>query len=90
MPKYVIERDMPGASSLTGAELHTIASKSNEVFASMAPRAQWQHSYVAGDKVYCVYIADDEATVREHATRGGFPVTLVSEVAAVIDATTGE
>jgi hypothetical protein len=90
MPKYVIERELPGAGSLTPAELHSISAKSNQVLADMAPRAQWLQSYVTGDKLYCVYIADDEATVREHAHCGGFPVNAVNLVSTVIDPTTGE
>ena len=90
MPKFVIERELPGAGSLSAAELHTISAKSNQVLADMAPRAQWQHSYVTADKIYCVYVADDEAAVREHAECGGFPATSVSMVTSVIDPITGE
>ncbi|HEY2330759.1 MAG TPA: DUF4242 domain-containing protein [Acidimicrobiales bacterium] len=90
MPKFVIERDLPGAGSLSAAELHTISAKSNEVLADMAPRAQWQHSYVTADKLYCVYLAEDEAAVREHAECGGFPANVVSRVTSTIDPTTGE
>jgi hypothetical protein len=90
MPKYVIERELPGAGSLTADELHTISAKSNAVLADMAPRAQWLHSYVTTDKIYCVYIAEDEAAVREHAECGGFPANVVTPVATVIDPTTGE
>jgi len=73
MQKYVIERDLPGAGKLSPAELQAISQKSVEVLDAMAGRAQWLESFVTGDKLYCVYIADDEATVREHATCGGFP-----------------
>jgi hypothetical protein len=90
MPKYVIERELPGAGSLTTAELQSISAKSNQVLADMAPRAQWQHSYVTDDKLYCVYVADDEAAVFEHATCGGFPANSVARVATIIDPTTGE
>jgi hypothetical protein len=90
MPKYVIERTIPGAGQLSAAELHTIAAKSNQVLAEMAPRVQWQHSYVTGDKIYCVYLAANEAAVREHADGGGFPADSVALVSAVIDPTTGE
>src|SRR5690349_17018976 len=83
MPKYVIERELPGAGSLSEAELHTISTKSNQVLRDMAPRAQWLHSYVTADKLYCVYIADDEAAVREHAECGGFPANAVSQVTTV-------
>ena len=90
MPKYVIERTIPGAGQLSADELHTISAKSNQVLADMAPRVQWQQSYVTGDKIYCVYIAEDEAAVREHAECGGFPADTVALVSAVIDPTTGE
>ena len=90
MPKFVIERNLPGAGSLSGDELHSISAKSNQVLADMAPRVQWQHSYVTADKIYCVYVAEDEAAVREHAEAGGFPANVVSRVTNVIDPTTGE
>lgn len=90
MPKYIIERDLPGAGALHADELQAIAQQSNDVLSSMAPRAQWLRSYVTDDKLFCEYIADDPETVREHATRGGFPVTAVRRVSAVIDPTTAE
>ncbi len=90
MPKFVIERELPGAGKLSAAELHSIAAKSNQVLADMAPRAQWQHSYVTGDKIYCVYVAEDDKAVREHAECGGFPANAISMVTTVIDPTTGE
>ena len=90
MPKFVIERDIPGAGTLTAGQLHEIAKKSCGVLGEMGPKIQWQQSFVTGDKVYCVYIAPDEATVREHAARGGFPANRVSEVKTVIDPTTAE
>ena len=90
MPKFVIERTLPGAGQLSAAELHTISSKSNQVLSDMGGRAQWQQSYVTGDKIYCVYIADDADAVREHAKAGGFPADSVALVSAVIDPTTGE
>ena len=89
MPQYVIERDLPGAGQLTADELHSTSAKSNEVLASMSPRAEWQHSYVTADKIYCVYIADDEETVREHARLGGFPANSVAQVNNVINPATG-
>lgn len=89
MPRYVIERSIPGAGTLSGSELHDISAKSNEVLATMAPRVQWSHSYVTDDKLYCVYIADNADAVREHATCGGFPADVVAEVHAVIDPITG-
>jgi len=73
MPKYVIERDLPGAGALSPAELHTIAVKSNQVVANMGPRIQWVHSYVTDDKLYCVYIAEDEQAIYDHGRCGGFP-----------------
>jgi len=90
MPKYVIERELPGAGSLTADELHAISAKSNEVLASMAPRASWLQSYVTTDKIYCVYMAENEDAVREHAAKGGFPANAVSAVATVIDPSSGE
>ena len=90
MPKYVIERELPGAGQLTSDELHAISAKSNEVLAGMGARAKWQQSYVTDDKIFCVYVADDEAAVLEHAKLGGFPANAVHEVASVIDPSTGE
>lgn len=90
MPKYVIERDIPGAGNLTAAELKSISQTSCGVLSKMGPQIQWLQSYVTADKVYCVYIAPDEATVREHASQGGFPANRVSAVSAVIDPTTAE
>jgi hypothetical protein len=90
MPKYVIEREIPGAGKLSAAELKAISQKSCGVLTKMGPQIQWLQSYVTGDKVYCVYIAPNEKAVREHAQQGGFPANRVSEVAAVIDPTTAE
>jgi hypothetical protein len=90
MPKYVIERDLPGAGQLSASELQAIAQKSNAVLDSMAGRAQWLQSYVTDDKLFCVYIADDPATVEEHAVAGGFPCNGVRHVVTIIDPTTGE
>jgi len=90
MPKYVIERGIPGAGTLSPQELHDISCTSNDVLAKMAPRIQWQHSYVTDDKIYCVYIADDADAVREHARLGGFPADAVELVHTMIDPTTGE
>lgn len=90
MPKYVIEREIPGAGKLSPAELQGISQKSCGVLHSMGPQIQWVHSYVTGDKVYCLYIAPNEAMVREHAERGGFPANRVSEVAAIIDPSTAD
>ena len=90
MPKFVIEREIPGAGQLSQQELHAISQKSCSVLQEMGPRIQWQESFVTGDKIYCVYIAPDEATVREHAQKGGFPANAVSRVTSVIDPTTGD
>jgi hypothetical protein len=90
MPKYVIEREVPGAGNLSPQELHAIAQKSCSVLGKLGPQVQWLHSYVTGDKIYCVYIAPNEAMVREHARQGGFPANRISEVKAVIDPTTAE
>jgi len=90
MPKYVIEREIPGAGSLTAEQLKGISQKSCGVLNGMGPQIQWLHSYVTGDKIYCVYIAPNEALVREHATRGGFPANNVAEVKSIIDPTTAE
>lgn len=90
MPKYVIERDIPGAGNLSAQELKGISQKSCGVLSGMGPQIQWLQSYVTGDKVYCVYIAPDEAMVREHARQGGFPANRVSEVKSIIDPTTAE
>ena len=90
MPKYVIEREIPGAGRISAAELKEISRKSCGVLSKMGPQIQWLHSYVTGDKNYCVYIAPDEKSVREHARQGGFPANVVSQVATVIDPTTAE
>jgi hypothetical protein len=90
MPKYVIERELPGAGQLSADELRAVAGKSKAVLADMAARAQWLHSYVTADKIYCVYVADDEATVLEHAEAGGFPANVISRVSSVIDPVTAE
>lgn len=90
MPKYVIEREIPGAGKLTTADLQGISAKSCGVLRELGPSIQWVESYVTDDKIYCVYIAPNEALVREHARQGGFPVNKVSEVKTVIDPTTGE
>jgi len=89
MPKYLIERNIPGASKLSPQELKAISRKSCGVLTKIGPRIQWVQSYIAGDKIYCVYIAPSEAMVREHAQQGGFPANIVSEVKSIIDPTTG-
>ncbi len=90
MPKYVIERDLPGAGKLSAQDLRNISQKSCSVLEKMGPHIQWIHSYVTGDKIYCVYIAPNEQMVREHAERGGFPANRVSQVTTVIDPVTAE
>lgn len=90
MPKYIIERNIPGASKLTPEQLKGISQTSCTVLSGMGPQIQWKHSYVAGDKIYCVYIAPNEEAIREHATKGGFPANLVTEVSHIIDPTSAE
>lgn len=90
MPKFVIEREIPGAGKLSPADLQAISQKSCGVLNSMGPKIQWLQSFVTDNKIYCVYIAPDEATVREHAAQGGFPANSVAKVATVIDPTTSE
>ena len=90
MPKFVIEREIPGFGNLSDAEVREISQKSVNVLKGMGPGIQWLHSYVTGDKLYCVYLAPDEAAVREHARRGGFPANRISAVRRLIDPTTAE
>jgi len=90
MPKFVIERQVKGVGRSSTAELQSMSQKSCDVLRAMGPEIQWLHSYVTGDKIYCVYIADDEALIREHARKAGFPADSVSRVGAVIDPTTAE
>ena len=90
MPKFVIERVIPGAGEFSPDELRAIAQTSCGVLMDLGPQVQWVHSYVTADKIYCVYIAPDEAAVRKHAGLGGFPADSVSEIHAIIDPTTAE
>lgn len=90
MPKFVIEREVPGAGNLSEKELRELSRKSMDVLKEMGPQIRWLHSYVTGDKIYCVYLAPDEATVREHAKKGGFPANRISAVRRLIDPTTAE
>ena len=90
MPKYVIEREIPGAGNLSSAELQGISQKSCGVLREMGPQIQWVHSYVTSDKIYCVYIAPNEQMIRQHAEQGGFPANRISEIRSVIDPTTAE
>ncbi|TNE78033.1 MAG: DUF4242 domain-containing protein [Gammaproteobacteria bacterium] len=90
MPKYVIERDIPGAGQLSADDLQAISQKSCGVLQGMGPQIQWVQSYVTDDKVYCIYVAPNEEAVLEHARQGGFPADKVSEVRTIIDPTTAE
>jgi len=90
MPRYVIERDIPGAGKLSPQDLQAVSQKSCGVLVKMGRQMQWGHSYVTNDKIYCVYLAPNEEMVREHARQGGFPANRVSAVKAVIDPTTAE
>ncbi|CAI8711773.1 DUF4242 domain-containing protein [Pseudomonas sp. IT-P395] len=90
MPKFVIEREIPGAGKLSEAELKAVSHKSCDVLRELGPQVQWLHSYVTADKIYCVYIAPDEEQVREHARLGGFPANSVARVMTVIDPTTAD
>ena len=90
MPKYVIEREIAGAGNLSQDELHTISQKSCGVLQELGPQVQWVQSFVTDDKIYCIYIAPDEASVRRHAELGGFPANSVAQVRNVIDPTTAE
>lgn len=90
MPKYLIEREIPGAGSLSAQDLKGISQKSCGVLQKMGPEIQWVESYVTGDKVYCVYISPNEEMIREHASQGGFPANRISEIKTMIDPTTAE
>jgi hypothetical protein len=90
MPKYVIERELPGAGNLSAAELQAISQKSNKVLAELGPEIRWLQSYVTDDKIYCVYVAPDKDIIEEHARCGGFPANSISQVSTVIDPSTGE
>ena len=90
MPKYIIERELPGAGKLTGDQLQSISRKSCDVLRKLGSEIQWIESYVTADKIYCVYLAPNEEMVREHARQGGFPANRVSAVARMIDPTTAE
>ena len=90
MPKYIIERDIPGAGQLSSSDLQGIAQKSCGILKEMGPQIQWVESYVTDDKVYCTYIAPNEEAIRQHAQQGGFPANKICEVKTVIDPTTSE
>ncbi len=88
LKRYVIEREIPSVGSSSEQDLSGAAATSNAALAKLAPRVQWEHSYVAGDKTFCIYLAEDEEAIREHAEISGFPASLITEVKAVIDPTT--
>lgn len=90
MPKYIIERDIPNAGILSAQELQGISQKSCSILNKLGPTIQWLESYVTDDKVYCVYIAPDEATIKAHAEQGGFPANRISQIKTIIDPTTAE
>ena len=90
MPKFVIERKLPGAGKLSAGEAKAVAQKSCGVLRDMGPQIQWVQNYVTDDKIYCVYVAPDAEAIREHAKRGGFPANVVSRVRTIIDPTTAE
>jgi hypothetical protein len=90
MPKYVIERELPGAGQLSADDLRDISAKSNKVISELGPEIKWLQSYVTDDKIYCVYVASDPDIIFEHARCGGFPADSVSKVSVVIDPSTGE
>jgi hypothetical protein len=90
MPRFLIEREIPGAGRLSSKELRDISQKSCGVLLELGPHVQWVHSYVTDNKIYCVYIAPDEAAVRKHAEKGGFPANRISAIRSVIDPTTAE
>lgn len=90
MPKYVIEREIPGAGTISAADLKAISQKSCGVLQGLGPQIQWVESYVTADKIYCIYIAPNKEMVREHAVQGGFPANSVAEVHTIIDPTTAE
>lgn len=90
MPKYIIEREIPGAGNLTKEQLHHISGVSCGALAKLGSQIQWKHSYVAGDKIYCVYIAPNKEMVLEHARLGGFPANLVTQISTIIDPVTAE
>jgi len=90
MPKFLIEREIPGAGALTPAQLQGVSEKSCSVLRVLGPQIKWVQSYVTGDKIYCVYIAPNAELIREHARQGGFPANRVSEIVTIIDPTTAE
>jgi hypothetical protein len=90
VPKYVIERELPGAGQLSPQQLQAVSQTSCGVLRKLGPEIQWVHSYVTQDKIYCIYIAPNEALIREHASQGGFPANRISEIKSMIDPTTAD
>jgi Nickel responsive protein SCO4226-like len=90
MPKFLIEREIPGAGKISPGDLQAISQKSCGVIRNIGPQIQWLESYVTDDKIYCIYIAPDESTIREHAKQGGFPANRISAIRRMIDPTTAE
>jgi hypothetical protein len=90
MPKYVIERELPGAGQLSREQLQAVSQTSCGVLRNLGPEIQWLHSYVTDDKIYCIYMAPDENLIRKHATQGGFPANRISQIRTMIDPTTAE
>ncbi len=90
MPKFIIERNIPNAGALSSDKLKAISQKSNEVLCKLGTDIQWVHSYVAGDKIYCIYIAPNEELIREHARLGGFPANSITQIANIIEPLTAE
>jgi hypothetical protein len=90
MPKYVIERELPGAGQLSPQQLQAVSQTSCGVLRKLGPEIQWIHSYVTQEKIYCIYLAPNEALIREHASQGGFPANRISEITSMIDPTTAE
>ena len=88
LKRYVIEREIPNIGASSDQDLSGAAATSNSALAKLAPRVQWEHSYVAGDKTFCVYLAENEAAIREHAEISGFPATVITEIKSIIDPTT--
>jgi hypothetical protein len=88
MPKFIIERDIPGAGELSSDALQAISQKSCGILKNLGPHIQWVESYVTADKVYCIYIADNEQSIREHAEQGGFPANRIEKISSIIDPTT--
>lgn len=87
MKRYVIERDIPGIGTMAAEDLRAAAAASNAALAELSPRVQWEHSYLAGDKSFCIYLAENEDLVRQHAELSGFPATVITEIGKVIDRT---